>query len=145
MRWKDVTRAQRAWAIYDWANSGFATSILAFIYVVYFVEEVAGGKDGSPNRWMLDVGGENEREETGLGYLVHLPADSCWSWQLGGGGGWGDPLERDPQAVRDDVLDGYVSALGARRDYGVVLNDDGREIDAVATREERAARRRERR
>ena len=47
MKWKDVTRGQRAWAIYDWANSGFATSILAFIYVVYFVEEVAGGQDGS--------------------------------------------------------------------------------------------------
>jgi N-methylhydantoinase B len=106
---------------------------------------IAGGKDGSPNRWMLDVGGKNEREETGLGYLVHLPADSCWSWQLGGGGGWGNPLERDPEAVRDDVLDGYVSVLGARRDYGVVLSDDGRAVDPAATREERAARRVERR
>ena len=105
------------------------------------IRGIAGGKDGSANRWTLDVGGENEREETGLGYLVHLPADSCWSMQLGGGGGWGDPLERDPQAVQDDVLDGYVSALGARRDYGVVLSDDGRELDQTATRDERAARR----
>jgi N-methylhydantoinase B len=105
------------------------------------VRGIAGGKDGSPNRWMLDVGGENEREETGLGYLVHLPADSRWSWQLGGGGGWGDPLERNPQAVLDDVLDGYVSPEGARRDYGVVLSDDGRQLDQAATRDERAARR----
>jgi N-methylhydantoinase B len=105
------------------------------------VRGIAGGKDGSPNRWMLDVGGENEREETGLGYLVHLPADSRWSWQLGGGGGWGDPLERDPQAVQGDVLDGYVSPEGARRDYGVVLSEDGRQLDHAATRDERAARR----
>ena len=42
-------------------------------------------------------------------------------FDYGGGGGWGDPLDRDPQAVLDDVLDEYVSVEGARRDYGVVL------------------------
>jgi N-methylhydantoinase B len=42
-------------------------------------------------------------------------------YQRGGGGGWGDPLERDPVKVRDDVLDEYVSAEAAERDYGVVF------------------------
>jgi N-methylhydantoinase B len=42
-------------------------------------------------------------------------------YDYGGGGGWGDPLDRDPQAVLDDVLDEYVSVEGAARDYGVVL------------------------
>jgi N-methylhydantoinase B len=42
-------------------------------------------------------------------------------YDYGGGGGWGDPFARDPQAVLDDVLDEYVSVDGARRDYGVVL------------------------
>ena len=42
-------------------------------------------------------------------------------YDFGGGGGWGDPLDRDPQAVLDDVLDEYVSVDGAERDYGVVL------------------------
>jgi N-methylhydantoinase B len=42
-------------------------------------------------------------------------------FNYGGGGGWGNPLDRDPQAVLDDVLDEYVSVEGARRDYGVVL------------------------
>ena len=42
-------------------------------------------------------------------------------YDYGGGGGWGDPLDRDPQAVLDDVLDEYVSVEGASRDYGVVL------------------------
>ena len=42
-------------------------------------------------------------------------------YDYGGGGGWGDPLDRDPQAVLDDVLDEYVSVEGATRDYGVVL------------------------
>jgi N-methylhydantoinase B len=37
----------------------------------------------------------------------------------GGGGGWGPPSERDPEAVRRDVREGYVSAAAAHRDYGV--------------------------
>ncbi|HEV8142873.1 MAG TPA: hydantoinase B/oxoprolinase family protein [Methylomirabilota bacterium] len=37
----------------------------------------------------------------------------------GGGGGWGPPSERDPEAVRRDVREGYVSAEAARRDYGI--------------------------
>ena len=38
------------------------------------------------------------------------------------GGGWGDPLERDPDLVRRDVRDGYVTIAGAARDYGVVVS-----------------------
>jgi N-methylhydantoinase B len=37
----------------------------------------------------------------------------------GGGGGWGAPSERDPEAVRRDVREGYVSGEAARRDYGI--------------------------
>ena len=39
----------------------------------------------------------------------------------GGGGGWGDPFERDPQKVLDDVIDEYVSIESARDDYGVII------------------------
>jgi N-methylhydantoinase B len=39
--------------------------------------------------------------------------------KTGGGGGWGDPTERDPDAVRRDVREGYVSAEAAARDYGL--------------------------
>jgi len=66
-----------------------------------------------------------------------------------GGGGLGDPLDRDPALVLEDVIDGYVSVEGARRDYGVVVEavdpelDDYR-IDAAATARERQAIRRER-
>ncbi|MFC3959138.1 hydantoinase B/oxoprolinase family protein [Halovivax cerinus] len=50
----------------------------------------------------------------------------------GGGGGYGDPYERDPEAVREDVVDGYVSREAAREDYGVVVSADG-ELDRDAT------------
>jgi N-methylhydantoinase B len=48
-----------------------------------------------------------------------------------GGGGWGDPLERDPALVALEVRRGLVTAEGARR-YGVVVTDDG-EPDGAAT------------
>jgi N-methylhydantoinase B len=54
-----------------------------------------------------------------------------------GGGGCGDPLERDPAKVQFDVAAGLVSAAGARR-YGVVI-DSGGHIDEQATRELRAS------
>jgi N-methylhydantoinase B len=58
-------------------------------------------------------------------------------FDYGGGGRWGNPLDRDPQAVLDDVLDEYVSVEGARRDYGVVLtgslDDLTLALDADAT------------
>ena len=50
-----------------------------------------------------------------------------------GGGGWGDPLDRDPSRVAADVRDGKVSIEGARTDYGVILTDGA--VDAGATRE----------
>jgi N-methylhydantoinase B len=65
---------------------------------------------------------------------------------FGGGGGWGDPLERDPDQVRQDVRDGYVTFEGAARDYGVVVRGDLRHpeqisVDADATAALRAEQR----
>ena len=61
---------------------------------------------------------------------------------LPGGGGYGDPLSRDPAAVRQDVRDGLVSLAAAREDYGVVLDAATLEIDKAATATLRAAGRR---
>ncbi len=41
------------------------------------------------------------------------------SIQLSGGGGYGDPAEREPAAVREDVADGFVSPGAALRNHGV--------------------------
>ncbi len=50
--------------------------------------------------------------------------NTVWRYLTAGGGGWGDPLEREPQRVLRDVRDEYVSIEGARRDYGVVVDGD---------------------
>jgi N-methylhydantoinase B len=58
----------------------------------------------------------------------------------GGGGGWGDPFERDPAAVLADVLNEYVSLDAARDDYGVVIDPATMTVDAAATSASRAER-----
>jgi N-methylhydantoinase B len=67
-----------------------------------------------------------------------------------GGGGWGDPLDRDPQRVKIDVRDQYVTIEGAARDYGVIILGDpdrdpeGLQIDEAATQELREKGRKQR-
>ena len=58
----------------------------------------------------------------------------------GGGGGYGNPLERDPDQVRRDVISGFVSREAALTDYGVVLAPETCEIDIDKTEKERAGR-----
>ena len=54
--------------------------------------------------------------------------------EVAGGGGWGDPLERDPALVLRDVLNEFISERAAREDYGVVLAGKPLTIDAAATK-----------
>jgi N-methylhydantoinase B len=89
--------------------------------VRYPMPGVAGGRPGAPNRLTLRVGSGEEVEVEHTAEWVPHDAGERIVYEFGGGGGWGDPLERDPQAVLDDVLDEYVSVEGAARDYGVVL------------------------
>jgi N-methylhydantoinase B len=57
-----------------------------------------------------------------------------------GGGGWGDPLEREVELVQKDATEGRISLQSARDDYGVVLGEDadGYAVDTVATEKLRA-------
>ena len=62
------------------------------------------------------------------------------SWRLGGGGGWGNPLDREPEMVRNDVIRGYISLDSARDQYGVILTGPNHDIDWDATTAQRAGR-----
>lgn len=64
---------------------------------------------------------------------VELAKGDLVSIRTGGGGGYGDPLNRDPEAVRQDVINAYVSVESAERDYGVVIDPHTLEIDIKAT------------
>lgn len=84
---------------------------------------INGGRSGTGDRCYLKVGGPPDAvvdvQVACQGVL--LEPGECLVYEYGGGGGWGDPLERDPAAVLEDVWDELVSIEGAARDYGVVV------------------------
>lgn len=84
-----------------------------------------GGRAGTPFRVTIDPGGPNDRSLPGLADGVAIEPGEIVRIETTGGGGWGDPLDRDPEAVALDVLQRKVSRAAAERDYGVVLTEDG--------------------
>ncbi len=118
-----------------------------YTYVVgrkYPMPGIAGGKPGAPNRLELKVGGAVEEAGETVRIVPHAAGEAI-RYHYGGGGGWGDPLVREPARVLDDVLDEYVSAESARTDYGVAftgtLEHCDLAVDEAATAALRAARR----
>ena len=94
---------------------------------------VFGGRAASPARFYRNP--DTAAEETlASKSTTKLDPNEVVSVQTPGGGGYGDPLERDPQAVLADVRDGKVSAAKAAEEYGVVI-DDG--VDTAATEAKR--------
>ncbi len=91
-----------------------------------------GGKIGGTAAYLLKQKGDADyRMVDASRYPV--PADSVVTVRTGGGGGWGNPIERDPERVRQDVIEEFVSREAARDQYGVVLSDKGA-VDEAATR-----------
>jgi N-methylhydantoinase B len=81
-----------------------------------------GGKAGTPNRWVLKQNNVEEQildKAIGTAELKHSDSVTC---EMAGGGGYGNPLERDPKAVQEDVRMGFVSLSSARDDYGVSIH-----------------------
>lgn len=81
---------------------------------------MCGGEDAIPYTNHFEVGSENERRIAHTAFDL-LPSGSVIAYQHGGGAGFGYALLRDPEAVKEDVLDEYVSPEAARAKYGVVL------------------------
>ncbi len=78
-----------------------------------------GGRPGATNRLVVNEGTAQEDALPAKG-LRQLKKGDTYTVYSSGGGGWGDPKERDPAAVLDDVRNGYVSAAAAGQVYGVV-------------------------
>jgi len=99
---------------------------------------VNGGMGGRPGRAVVNPGTTEERELRPLSEGNRLKKGDLVRIVTSGGGGWGLPLLREPEQVRDDALDGFISAASASRDYGVVLSDDLWTADVPATKARRA-------
>ena len=98
-----------------------------------------GGLPGTPSSNRLHrVDGSEEHLPPMFGTV--LERGDVYNHRMPGGGGWGDPLDREPQAVAWDVMNEKVSRDAARDDYGVVMKSDG-SVDDEATEALRRSRR----
>lgn len=89
-----------------------------------------GGGGAEPAAWVEDLATGERREIPVVGRYDLKRGEKVVSITPGGGG-YGDPLERDPQAVLDDVRERRISADAARSVYGVVISDGV--VDEAAT------------
>jgi len=99
----------------------------------YPPEGLFGGKDGSRARFLIngEPGNSYGLTQVGPGDVVTMDA--------AGGGGFGDPFEREPELVENDVADGYVSIESAKEDYGVVIDPETLKADVDASEKLRAS------
>jgi N-methylhydantoinase B len=94
---------------------------------IYPPQGIFGGKDSSKAQYLKN--GENADPST----LTFCDPGDRISFISAGGGGYGDPFERDPKAVERDVQYEYVSIEKAKTDYGVVIEPDSLKLDLAAT------------
>lgn len=92
-----------------------------------------GGKPGRGVKFVLNPGTDLEEHPYHYVDNVKVKKGDVLHIYGAGGGGWGDPLERDPLMVQRDVIQGKVSPESARADYGVVLRNPAWEIDDRGT------------
>jgi N-methylhydantoinase B len=98
-----------------------------------------GGRPGAPSQNFLEDGGAWRLLPTK--FTIPLLRGQALRHVLAGAGGYGDPLERDPPRVLDDVRNGKVTAAAAERDYGVRVVGPPWRVDVAATEALRRARR----
>lgn len=82
-----------------------------------------GGKEGTKGELVLNPGTAGEQKQKSKG-VTKLKAGDVLSIRLPGSGGYGDPIKRDPEKIRWDVVNAKVSLESAKDDYLVIFNDD---------------------
>lgn len=108
---QDLTIAQQGDT--KWSVSGMVDR------TKFAAEGLCGGQPGAVGRFQLN--GQSAPAKT----IMWMEADAKVSMNPPGGGGYGNPFERDPQLVLADVVEGYVSIEAAKTDYGVVVEFTG--------------------
>jgi len=96
---------------------------------IYPPQGIFKGKDGAHAKFLKN---SDNADPSGLTFCD--PGDQI-SFISAGGGGYGDPFERDPKAVELDVQYGYVSVEKAKLDYGVIIDPDSFTLDLNSTLE----------
>jgi N-methylhydantoinase B len=100
---------------------------------------VMSAKPAKPSTAVLNPGTVDEKPMFSKVAGLRLKKNEVVSWRLAGGGGWGDPFERDIARVREDVAQGYITAAAAESEYGVVIDAETLAVDEARTAARRAA------
>ena len=114
-RYRGGCGAVRLWRLLENAD---ATGALCMERMTSPPFGLLGGKAGAAAALKLTTPDGAARDLPGKG-AFHAPAGSLIEMITPGSGGFGPPSERDRAAIGRDLRDGYVSAAGAQRDYGV--------------------------
>jgi hypothetical protein len=116
------------------SNASFTSSMGRSLYPCWGIK---GGGKGTSNYFIIEKKNQQDRrlrkvaaESMQMGDVVSL--------RTGGGGGFGDPMERDPEKVLNDVVDGYITVERAKSDYGVAIDENKMTVDSAATKELRS-------
>jgi N-methylhydantoinase B len=94
---------------------------------------IMGGKPARGGGWAVNAGTDKQSDLPAKKTNQPLHAGDTLSMFVSGGGGFGNPMERDPEMVARDVEQGMVSIEGAVRDYAVVIDPATFKVDAAAT------------
>jgi N-methylhydantoinase B len=113
------------------------TAMAWMVSAAHPLRGLCGGDDAGPYSSRFEVGTPKEYGVE-LTARAQLPAGAVIAYQHGGGAGFESPLLRDPEAVKDDVLDEIVSITRARDKYGVeftgTLDEYDLQVDVAATK-----------
>jgi N-methylhydantoinase B len=126
-------RQRGGWGVaYDYRTLVDAELSVALDHYAYPPHGLFGGQPGRGSELVIAAGTPEQRilhQAAG----VRVVAGTIVSHRTAGGGGYGDPFERDPTAVADDVRNGLITPGEAHADYGVVLKEPRLAVDTAAT------------
>ena len=97
-----------------------------------------GGKPGAFASSTINPNSEGEQIPPSK-FMTTMKKGDLFRAQLAGGGGWGNPYERDPKRVIEDVINGKISSNAASKEYGVQIDENTMSVDEQATRNLREA------
>ena len=154
-RYRGGVGAETALTVYDAPEGGIKGVALGVAGLRNSGQGIFGGLSGAPSLLVLKEGTAVWDTIRGKRHPVDVEAmggtsemlpycdfdlrtDDVLYMRMASGGGYGDPLDRDPEAVLRDVVDGIVSVEAARDIYGVALEQTGTRVDVAATEELRA-------
>ncbi len=115
------------------SNASFTSSMGRSLYPCWGIN---GGTKGTPNYFVIDKSSQAPRRLRKVA-AESLQRNDLISLRTGGGGGFGDPLKRDPEKVLGDVIDEYISVEQASNDYGVAVDKARMKVDLEETRKSR--------